>query len=115
VSAVRYEDHVIDDLGVLRVERRARRPRADLVEIEEGGTGAVPQRPEERLAIGTIDVDRLVDITLTVAGNDGRDAYAIGESRQVQHDGADYSLTLLAVRFEPGGADRAVVRFRAGR
>jgi hypothetical protein len=76
----------------------------------------VPQRPDERLGVGTIEVDRLVDVTVTLAGgHEMRDSYGVGESRQVQHDGADYSLTLLALTFVPGGVDRAVVRFRPGR
>ena len=115
VVAVSYEDHTISDLGVLRVERRAPKPRADLVTIEEGGAGPVPGR-DDRITVGAIDFDRLVDLTVAFAdGGDLRDQLAVGAATHFEHGNAEYSLTLVAVTFEPGGVDRAVVRFRPGR
>jgi hypothetical protein len=111
-----YEDHTVSDLGRLRVERRKRRAHPDHVEIEEGKTAPMPRRAGEQLRAGTIESDRLVDITHVRAdGHESTSQYAVGQGFQHGDGGADYSLTLIGVSFQRGGVDRAVMRFRAGR
>lgn len=116
VRAVRYEDHTIDDLAVLRVARQASSSRAGVVEIAEAHGAPVPGRPDDVITVGAIVLNSSVDIDLRLANGDTRSqSLWVGDAAQVTDDQGGYALILVAVTFGPDGVDRATLRFRPGR
>lgn len=117
VRARRYEDHTLhEDVAHLEVIRREPATRPDLVAIPEGGSASVPGRPQDRITIGAIEVDRLINGEVTFAnGPTLSPAFGLGRPEHFELGGAEYHLTVIALAFEPGGVDRAFVRFRPGR
>jgi hypothetical protein len=117
VRAIRYEDHTLhEDIAHLEVMHREPAPRPDVVAIPEGGTAPVPGRPQDSITLETIEVDRLIDAHVVFAnGPTLGPSFGLGHPEHFELAGAEYELILFAVAYEPGGVDRAWVRFRPGR
>lgn len=116
VRAKRYEDHTLhEDIAFLRVDQRAWTAHSDTVEIAENASGVVPGRPDAKINVGVIELNRSVFVTVSRPNNlDMRQELSLGDSMHVESAHAEYSLALVAVAFEPSGVDHAYFHVRPG-